>query len=145
MYHQGGKPLTPSEKRFIISAKLYFDRNRPEFGIRDSAAQMTADALGVGLASVNRVVAEYNKDPESVNRPALPRGRPRYVVSDTHEEAVRAFIRQGNREGRPMTLELIKDFLVHRDSNEESFHLRTLANTSAIPARNIYCFSFSSI
>ncbi len=129
MYHQGGKPLTPSEKRFIISAKLYFDRNRPEFGIRDSAAQMTADALGVGLASVNRVVAEYNKDPESVNRPALPRGRPRYVVSDTHEEAVRAFIRQGNREGRPMTLELIKDFLVHRDSNEESFHLRTLANT----------------
>lgn len=129
MRHESGKPLTPSEKRFIVSAKLYFDRNRPDFDIRDSAAQMTADALGIGLASVNRVMSDYNKDPESLNRPCLPRGRPKYAVSNDHEEAVRAFIRLGNEEGTPITLEMVKSFLDERVANEESFHLRTLGNT----------------
>lgn len=129
MHHPGGKPLTPSEKRFIVSAKLYFDRNRPESGVRDSSAQMTADALGIGPASVNRVMADYNKDPESISRPSLPRGRPKYALSDSREEAVRSFIRQGNKEGCLITVELIKDFLSQRDADEESFHLRTLVNT----------------
>jgi transposase len=129
MHHKGGKPLTSSEKRFIVSAKLYFDRNRSDFDIRDSSAQMTADALGIGLASVNRIMADYNKDPESIKRPPLPRGRPKYALGDTHEEAVRSFIRQGNKEGCPMTLEIIRDFLCQRAPEEESFHLRTLANT----------------
>lgn len=129
MRHKKGKPLTPSEKRFIVSAKLYFDRNRPDFDARDSSAQMTADALGVGLASVNRVMSDYNKDPESINRLSMPRGRPRYSVGDAHEEAVRAFIRQGNEKGCPITLEMVSNFLCEREPEKESFHLRTLANT----------------
>jgi len=129
MHHKNGKPLTPSEKRFIVSTKHYFDRNKPDLEICDSAAQMTADALGIGLASVNRVLAEYKKDPKSINAPPLPRGRPKYSVSESHEEAVRAYIRQGNKEGCHMTLEVIKHFLTERAPEEESFHIKTLANT----------------
>src|ERR1700678_4444597 len=129
MYHKAGSPLTSSEKRFVVAAKLYFDRNRPAFDIRDSSAQMAADALGIGIASVNRIMADYNQDPESINRPPLPRGRPTYAIGDTHEEAVRSFIRQGNKEGCPMTLEIIRDFLSQRAPEEEAYHIRTLANT----------------
>jgi len=128
MQHKNGKPLTPSEKRFIVSTKQYFDRNRPDFDVRDSAAQMAADALGVGLASINRVMADYNKNPDSINTPPLPLGRPKYAVSESHEEAVRAYIRQGNKEGCHMTLEVIEHFL-HERLSDESFHITTLANT----------------
>ena len=61
--HPKGKPLTPEEKRLLISVKQYFDRNKLEFGSSDSSAQMASDALGIGLATVNRVVAQYRKDP----------------------------------------------------------------------------------
>jgi hypothetical protein len=52
-----GKPLYPEEKQLLISVKHYFDRNKAEFGARESAAQMTSDALSIGLATVNRVMA----------------------------------------------------------------------------------------
>jgi hypothetical protein len=54
MYHIKGKPLSPEEKQLVVSATQYFDRNRSEFGSLDSAAQMTADALGIGLETVNQ-------------------------------------------------------------------------------------------
>jgi hypothetical protein len=43
--------------------KQYFDRNKSEFGSSESAAQVAADALCVGLATVNRVMASYRKYP----------------------------------------------------------------------------------
>jgi hypothetical protein len=49
-----GKPLSSYEKQIVVSAKQYFDRNKSEFGSLDSAAQMTADALGIGLETVNK-------------------------------------------------------------------------------------------
>lgn len=128
MRHSRGKPLTTSEKRAIVSIKQYFDRNRECFDVRDSAAQMTADALGIGLASVNRVMANYKKDPGSINAESLPRGRPKYAVSSSCEEAVRAYIRQGNLEGCHMTLDVIKKFL-NEQFPKESFHITTLGNT----------------
>jgi transposase len=51
------------------------------------------------------------------------------VLSESHEEAVRSFIRQGNKEGSPITLEVIKNFLDKLTPEEDTFHLRTLGNT----------------
>ena len=59
MSHPRGRPFTPEEKNFIVTLKQYFDRNRPESGPKDSSVQMTADALGIGLATVNRIMASY--------------------------------------------------------------------------------------
>lgn len=129
MYHIRGKPLSSEEKQIVVSAKQYFDRNRSEFGSLDSAAQMTADALGIGLATVNRVMASYRKDPDSIKNSPQLRGRPSYSVDVTHQEAVRSYIRNANLEGRHITLESIRSFLNEISSTEESFHISTLART----------------
>lgn len=123
-----GKPLCPEEKQFIVSLKKYFDRNRPKAGPRDSSVQMVADALGIALSAVNRIITSYNKDPKSIDTPTLLRGRPTYAVSGSHEEAVRSYIRQANMEGCHITLDNIKEFL-HKRSSDEVFHITTLGNT----------------
>jgi transposase len=90
---------------------------------------MTADALGIGLATVNRVMASYRKDPDSIKNLPQLRGRPSYSVDVTHQEAVRNYIRNANLEGRHITLESIRSFLNEISSTEESFHISTLART----------------
>ncbi len=126
MSYTKGRPLCPEEKKLLVSVKHYFDRNKSEFGSSESSAQMTADALGIGLATVNRVMANYRKDPDSMNAPPQLRGRPTYSVDISHQEAVRAYIRHANLEGRHITLESIRTFLQEK-SPDESFHLSTLA------------------
>ena len=128
MSYTKGRPLCPEEKKLLVSVKQYFDRNKSEFASSESSAQMTADALGIGLATVNRVMANYRKDPDSLNAPPQLRGRPTYSVDVSHQEAVRAYIRQANLEGRYITLETIRSFLQEK-SPSESFHLSTLART----------------
>ncbi len=89
-----GKPLCPEEKKFLVSVKQYFDRNKSEFGSSESAAQMTADALGIGLATVHRIMASYHKSPSSINVPPKVRGCPAYSVDVSHIDTVRIYIRQ---------------------------------------------------
>ena len=128
MSYSRGKPFCPEEKRLLVSVKQYFDRNKSEFGSDESAAQMTADALGIGLATVNRVMSSYHKNPDSINNPPKIRGRPVYSVDMSHQEILRAYIRQANIQGRHITLETIRDFLKEKSSTE-SFHISTLART----------------
>jgi transposase len=123
-----GKPLLPEEKRRLVSVKQYFDRNKSGFGSSDSAAQMTADALGVGLATVNRVMAQYHKDPERLHVPSQERGHPAYSIDASSQEAVRAYIRRANLEGAHITLETIRGFL-REQFPHQTCHLSTLART----------------
>ena len=57
-----GKPLSFEKKQTIIQLKQYFDKTKKKFEIKELSSQLIADALGVGLATVNRVLANYNKD-----------------------------------------------------------------------------------
>jgi len=123
-----GKPLGPEEKRLLVSVKHYFDRNKAGFGCHESSAQMTADALGLGVATVNRVIANYHRDPDSVNARPQSRGRPAYAIASSHQEAVRTYIRQANLQGHHLTLEDIKGFLAECEPTI-SFHVATLART----------------
>jgi hypothetical protein len=81
MSHAQGKPFTPEEKEFTVLLKQYFDRNQPEFGPRDSSEQMTADVLEIGLATVNKVMASYQRDPQSLNIPPKAKGCPDHAIS----------------------------------------------------------------
>ena len=126
MSYTKGRPLCPEERKLLVSVKHYFDRNKSEFGSNESSAQMTADALSIGLATVNRVMANYRQDPDSIHAPPQLRGRPTYSVDISHQEAVRTYIRHANLEGRPITLESIRTFLQEK-SPDESFHLSTLS------------------
>jgi transposase len=89
---------------------------------------MAADALGLNRATIDRVMSNYRKDPNSINSPPKIRGKPSYAVDDSHEVAVRAYIRKANLEGSYITLETIRSFL-QKKAPEESFHISTLSRT----------------
>lgn len=126
--HIQGRPLCPEEKYFIVALKQYFDRNRKMFSVRDSSAQMVADALDIGLATVNRIMASYNKDPVSLHENPQPKGRPAHAIGASQQEIVRSYIRAANLEGKFITLESIRD-LLPADSLGKSIHISTLART----------------
>lgn len=128
MHFNEGKHLSPDEKKLMVRLKQYFDRNRLEFGFKDSSVQMVADAFGVGLATVNRTLATYNKDPQSINTLTYTRGRPSYALDASLQEIIRSYIRTANLAGDYITLETIGDFLKDK-SSDELCHKTTLART----------------
>ena len=121
-----GKPLTPETKKHVVSVKQYFDRVKLK--PMEPSVKRTADALGIGVATVKRIMADYKRNPDLLDEPAKTRGRPAHAVSVSYQESVRAYIRSANRKGEYITLENIRDFL-NEISNEEPFHIATLART----------------
>lgn len=123
-----GKHLIPEEKKLILTLKNYFDVNKLKFGAKDTSVQMVSDALGIGLATINRLVADYNKNPISVDKPPEPKGRPTHAINVSQHEIVRKYIRAANLEGMHITLEMISN-LLQENSVDQSFHIATLART----------------
>ena len=126
MISSRGRPLTPEAKKLVVSVKLYFDGKR--FRPTEPSVKRTADALGIGIATVKRVMADYNRDPKLLEESAKMRGRPVHAVSVSHQEAVRTFVRSANKNGEYITLSDIQNFL-NEKSKDESFHIATLART----------------
>ncbi len=121
-----GKALTPEVKKLVISVKQYFDKNKFE-PIKPSVNR-TADSLGIGIATVKRILADYNRNPNLLDKPTKMRGRPAHAVNVSHQESIRAYIRNSNKKGEYLTLENIREFFRDR-SDEEQFHISTLART----------------
>ena len=90
MISSRGRPLTPEIKKLLVSVKLYFDEKK--FKPAEPSVKRTADALGIGVATVKRVMADYNRDPKLLEESAKMRGRPVHAVSVSHQEAVRSFV-----------------------------------------------------
>lgn len=84
--------------------------------------------MGIGVASVKRIMASYNKDPELIYTPAKMRGRPSHSIGTSHQEGVRDYIRTANKNGEHITLPDIKNFL-NSNSVDEPFHIATLGRT----------------
>ena len=61
-----GKALTSEIKKSVVSAKKYFDLCRNLDNARISSVQKVADALSIGVATVKRIMADYNRDPSLV-------------------------------------------------------------------------------
>lgn len=126
MISSRGRPLSPETKKLVVSVKQYFDGKK--FKPMEPSVKQTADAFGIGVATVKRIMADYNRDPKLLDEPTKIRGRPDHAVSIAHQEAVRAYIRSANKEGKYITLSDIGEFLRER-SEDESFHIATLART----------------
>ncbi len=122
-----GRPLPPETKKLVVLVKQYFDGKK--FKPIEPSVKCTADALGIGVATVKRIMADYNRDPKLLDEPTKTRGRPVHAVNKTHQEAIRGYIRSANKQGTHITLSNIGDFLKERSSEEEPFHIATLART----------------
>lgn len=88
MISSRGRPLSPETKKAVVSVKQYFDAKKIK--PKEPSVKRTADAFGIGVATVKRVMANYNRDPKLLDEPSRLRGRPVHAVSATHQEAVRA-------------------------------------------------------
>ena len=121
-----GRPLTPEVKNLVVSVKQYFDHNR--FKPMEPSVKRTADALSIGVATVKRIMADYNRDPKILDEPTKLRGRPVHAVSTSFQETVRTYIRSANKKGKYITLAHIRDVL-QENSTDTSFHIATLART----------------
>lgn len=129
MDYTKGKPLAPEEKKAIVALKAYFDRNKLGFGLQETSAQLVSEALGMGLATVNRVMAAYNKDPNSITAQPQLRGRPTHAVDASFQEMIRSYIRAANLQSTHITLETIRDFLREKTPEKNEIHISTLART----------------
>jgi hypothetical protein len=72
-----GSPLTPEYKRAIVCVKKYFDRTKGDLEEQErDSVERTANALEVGMATVKRVMADYNRNPDLLDEESLRRGHP---------------------------------------------------------------------
>lgn len=123
-----GKALTPEVKKLIVSVKLYFDKYKSKQEVSVSSVQKTAEAASIGIATVKRIMADYNRDPDLLERAPSDRGRKSYSIDASYQEKVRAFVREANQNGAYITLSDIRAFLL-KNGADESFHISTLART----------------
>ena len=125
-----GSPLTPEFKRAIVLLKDYFDRTKDDLRERAcSSTERAANALGVGLATVKRVMADYTRSPSVLERgESLRRGRPPRAIADALQTITRDYVRQANREGSHITLAMLAEHL-QKEGADPNFSLRTLGRT----------------
>jgi len=123
-----GSPLTPDYKKAIVCVKKYFDRTWDDLKEQDcTSVERVANALEVGVTTVKRVMADYNRNPDLLEQ-SLPRGHPPQIIADSLQAITREYIRQTNLEGRHISLEMLSDYLKQQGA-EQSFSIRTLGRT----------------
>ena len=122
-----GRPLTPEFQRAIVLLQDYFDRTKDDLREQGCpSAERTAHALGVGIATVKRVMAAYHRNPEVLDRSEpIPRGRPPWVLADALQPITRNDVCQANQECSHLTLEMFAAHLKQAGC-EAHFSVRTL-------------------
>jgi transposase len=109
-----GREFTPEMTECITRLKCYFDEERKAGPIAstENASARTAAALGVGEATVKRVMARYNSKGSAVfAEPSKPRGRPPFVLSDSILPIVREEVRSQNLRGQRVSAEKLRTLL----------------------------------
>jgi transposase len=108
-----GKEFTHGMKQLVINLKQFNDIERRQNNFKAVwAIHQTAKGLGIGEATVRRIMAEYNKNKQKVaaNLPKA-RGRPEYMIPKDLQPVVRQYIRAQNLKGQHVSVELVRDHL----------------------------------
>ena len=121
-----GKALTPAEKETIVVLKKYFDRTKDDVQEHASpSVQRVVNALGFGIATVKRVMADHNRGITFTKQEKIHKGRPPRALSDSMQTVTREYVRSANKEGAHITLEMLCKHL--KDIKpEQEFSVRTL-------------------
>lgn len=121
-----GKALTPEEKKAIVALKQYFDRTVDDLEEQgELSVQKVSNALGFGLSTVRKTMADYNRGVDFDKESIVYRGRPQRALSDSTQTIVRKYIRNTNKAGAYMTLETLWQYL-EEVAPEQEFSIRTL-------------------
>ena len=108
-----GKVFTSGMKQLVVNLKEFYDTERCQQNFKaEWAIQQTAKGLGIGEATVRRIMAEYNKNEQSVPSDLpIARGRPEYMISNDLQPVVRQYIRAQNLKGQHVSIELVREHL----------------------------------
>ena len=121
-----GKALTPEEKKAIVALKQYFDRTIDDLKEQEElSVQRVSNALGFGLSTVRKTMADYSRGVDFDKESIIYRGRPQRALSDSTQTIAREYIRNANKEGAYMTLETLWQYL-EEVAPEQEFSIRTL-------------------
>lgn len=123
-----GKPVSLEMKKAVIVLKEYFDRTKNDHAEHnESSVQRVANAFDLGIATVRRVMADYNRSPDFLEREDLGalRGRPPRAIADSLQSTIREYVRSANKKGNYITLESISAYITEIVP-EAGFSERTL-------------------
>lgn len=125
-----GKEFTQGMKQLVINLKEFYDIERREKKFKAPwAIEQTAKGLKIGEATVRRILAEYNKNQQSIPDDSIkPRGKPEYVIPNNLQPIVRQYIRSQNLKGVHVSVDLVRNHLIQIDP-EYNFPATTLWRT----------------
>jgi transposase len=109
-----GKQLSAEITELVVRLKEYHDEERKacKFVPTKDPAGRTAQALGLGVATVKRIMARYAQSGgEVVVRVPQRPGRPPSGISQNIQPIVRQFIRTENLGGRRVSIERVGSYL----------------------------------
>ena len=107
-----GKQLTPEMVELIVQLKTHHDEERKggqTVSTRNPAGR-TAASLGIGIATVKRVMATYRRSGNKVvtMSPQRP-GRPPTGICQNAQPVVRRFIREQNLVGQRVSVNRVRN------------------------------------
>ena len=81
-----------------VSQKRYFDRTKDDSQEQACpGVQRVVNALGISIATVKRVMADFNRGVSFVDQEEVHRGRPPQAFSSSMQTATRKYVRKANR------------------------------------------------
>ncbi len=113
-----GREFTQDMKQLVINLKQFNDLERHKNDLKAVwAVDQTAKGLGIGQATVRRIMAEYNKNRQNVPDDVIKtRGKPEYTIPQALQSIVRKYIRSQNIKGEHVSIELVRQHLLKQDS-----------------------------
>lgn len=122
-----GKEFTQGMKQLVVNLKQFKDIERLRNNLKaEWAIEQTAKGLGVGEATVRRIMAEYNKNKQKIPEyQPKARGRPEQSVPKEMLTVVRQYIRSQNLKGQHVSVELVRERL-YNISPEYAFPATTI-------------------
>ncbi len=109
-----GKQLTSEMIETVVRLKKHYDEERKTGRLvsTKNAAGRTAKSLGLGVATVKRIMSRYTKSEKNVVvHYKKPPGRPPTRICPGVQPIVRQFIRTENLGGRRVSIERVLKFL----------------------------------
>jgi transposase len=125
-----GKEFTQGMKELVINLKEFNDLERRQKNFKAVwAIEQTAKGLGIGDATVRRIMAEYNKNKQSVpDSLTKTRGKPEYAIPQSLQPVVRRYIRSQNLKGLHVSVDLVRNHLA-KTNPDYNFPTTTLWRT----------------
>lgn len=116
-----GKQLSAEMVEFVIRLKKHYDKERKseKFVSTMDPAGRTAVGLGIGIATVKRIMSQYKRSGEEiVVHPAERPGRPPGQICNNVQPIVRQYIRSKNMLGKRVSIEKLRKYLNSEHSIE---------------------------